>query len=251
MKGFLRFFAVMILVLGFLSEAHAARVLLMGDGGSETEVQQALVNAGHDVTYGGLYWEWAGSNPNPDNFGLIIYLDGVEYGNTLQESAAMAVNQFVARGCGLVLTEWTTYEVYDGDEHPIIENLMPVYTPDQAYAYGDTWTVQDTGHPLTQGVPSTWEDTVAGWSWVTAKIGTVVLITGTDGNPLISYSNVNGGTVVHINHDMAYTENPINANALQLIVNAADYASCSVHSDDERMGGHYSGDAHIHLSSLL
>lgn len=228
MAKILRFFAVMILVLGFSNNAYAARVLLLGDDGSEAEVQQALENAGHIVTYGGLYSDWDGLNPNPDNFGVIIYLNGVDYYGTLQESAAAAVNNFVARGCGLVLTEWTAWNVYAGAEHPVIEDLMPVYTPDQYYSYSDTWTVQDTSHPLTQGVPNSWDELVAGWTHVTAKSGTVVLITGTDDNPLLSYSTVNGGTVVHINHDMAYSDEPINENALQLIVNAADYASCSV-----------------------
>jgi hypothetical protein len=228
MRRAFHFFSVIVFLLVFLNNAHAAKVLLLGDDGSETQVQQALENAGHDVTYGGLYWEWNGSTPNPDNFGLIIYLGGVDYNNTLQESAATAVNEFVARGCGLVLTEWTAYEVYSDDEHPVIANLMPAYTPDQAYDYGDTWTVQDTDHPLTENVPDSWYESDAGWSNVTAKPGTIVLITGTDDNPLLSYSNVNEGTVVYINHDMAYTGAPINANALQLIVNAANYASCSV-----------------------
>jgi hypothetical protein len=227
MKRMFHFFAVMVLFLFFFNNAQAANILLLGDDGSETEVQQALESAGHNVTYGGLYWEWDGSNPNPDNFGLIIYLNGVEYYNTLQDSAATAVNNFVARGCGLVLTEWTAYDVYDGDEHSVIDNLMPVYTPDQGYDYEDTWTVQNSSHPLTQGVPDSWYESEGGWSHVVAKAGTVVLITGTDDNPLLSYSNVNGGTVVHINHDMAYSGEPINANVLQLIVNAAGYASCS------------------------
>lgn len=225
MARILRSFGNIILVVGLITNAHAANVLLLGDDGSETEVQQALENAGHTVISGGLYWEWDGSNPRLDTLGAMIYLDGVDYTKTLGESAAVAVNDFVARGCGLILTEWTAYN-YD-NEQAVIKDLIPVFSPSGDYGESDTWAVQDTGHPLTQGVPNSWADSVAGWSSVTAKTGTVVLITGTDDNPLLSYSTANGGTVVHINHDLAYSEEPINPNALQLIVNAANYASCS------------------------
>ena len=217
------FFAAIISLFFFLNNSYAANVLLLGDEGSETEVQQALEIAGHNVIYGGLYWEWNGSDPNPVNFDLILYLGGVVYDDTLQESAAMAINTFVENGGVLVLTEWIAYE--GNGKHPIICDLMPVYSPDGNYDEDDTWTVQDKGHPLTQNVPDSWYVTAAGWSNVLAKQGTIVLITGTDDNPLLSYKKVNDGTVLHINHDMAYSGEPIDANVLKLIVNAADYAN--------------------------
>jgi hypothetical protein len=41
---------------------------------------------------------------------------------------------------------------------------------------------------------------------------------------MASYSNTAGGTVVHLNHDMTYTVPLINADSLQLVVNAASFA---------------------------
>jgi hypothetical protein len=93
-----------------------------------------------------------------------------------------------------------------------------------SYGYSNTWTVLNAAHPLTNGVPASWSDN-AGWSTVSAKSGSTVLISGSASNPLLTFSRENGGTVIHINHDMTYTTDTIDANALQLIVNAVQYSS--------------------------
>jgi len=217
---------ILVCALSFLFAgfSQAADVLLLGDGQSEPQVQTALENAGHNVTTVTYYYDWDGLSPDPNNFDVIVALDGYDYGYQFDPAAASALDSFVAAGCGLVFTEWTAYDVYSDYKGTTIANLMPAYTPDGSYAYGDTWTVLNTSHPLVNGVPASWTDS-AGFSIVTAKPNTTVVIEGSNSNPLLAYSNENGGTVVYINHDMTYTTSTINSNALQLIANAVSYTS--------------------------
>jgi len=213
------------MVFGAGSYAGAADVLLLGDDDAESQVQTALQNAGHNVTYGGIYYDWDGITPNPNNFDVIVALNGYDYGYDFTANAETALTGFVTRGCGLVFTEWTAYNFCSDYKSSVIGQLMPVDMPDCSdYGTADTWTVLNALHPLTAGVPGSWPDS-AQWSTVVAKPGSTVLITGTDANPLLTYSTVNGGTVIHINHDMTYTTDTIDPNALQLIVNAVEYSS--------------------------
>ena len=46
-------------------------------------------------------------------------------------------------------------------------------------------------------------------------------------HPLFTYSTEFGGTTVHLNHTMTYTTDTIEANALQIIVNAAENTNCN------------------------
>ncbi len=202
--------------------AGAANVMLLGDNNSETQVQAALETAGHTVTFAGDYYDWNGVTPDVTNFDVVVYLSGYNYGYPLQPAALSALTSFVAGGCGLVTTEWLAY----GEDPLAGYNLMPV-TYGGDYSTDATWTISSPGHPLVAGLPASWTD-YAGFSEVVAKPGTVVVVTGATGpyaTPMLSYSNALGGTVVHINHDMTY-ENPMSTESLQIIVNAAEYASC-------------------------
>ncbi len=125
---------------------------------------------------------------------------------------------FVANGGGLIRTEWSVYEGPLQD----VDSMMPVKY-DDAYDYGDTWTVLDAGHPLAAGLPASWDDD-AGYSDVVADPAATVVIEGTGGNPLLTYRTDFGGTVVHINHDMTYTGD-ISDNTMQVIVNSVAFAA--------------------------
>ncbi|MEJ2519409.1 MAG: DUF11 domain-containing protein [Desulfuromonadales bacterium] len=124
------------------------------------------------------------------------------------------------------MTEWTAYDVCGGDKTGAIADLMPATSaPDCDYDYGASWDVVGT-HSLTSGVPGSWADDAA-LSYVEPYPGTIVLVRTPDGAPLLSYSTVHGGPVVHLNHDMTYSTDTIGANALQLLVNAAAFAAAS------------------------
>ena len=204
---------------------NRVRVLLLGDGDGETQVQAALEAAGHLVTVVNNYYDWDGVTPDVDDFEIVVLLDGYDYGYELQAAAGTALEAFVTRGCDLLMTEWTAYDVEGGSKTGPIADLMPVISPSGSYDDGLTWTVTGT-HPLTDGLPASWYDD-ADSTYVDPKPGAIVLIRGDDQIPLLTYSTEFGGTTVHLNHTMSYTTSTIEANALQIIVNAAENASCN------------------------
>jgi uncharacterized membrane protein len=207
--------------------AAADNVMLLGDTDAELQIQPALEAAGHVVTFAGTYYNWDGVTPNVADFDVVVLLDGYDYGYALQPAAATALQGFVASGCGLVTTEWMAYDVCQGYKGAIVGDLLPVTMPVCGdYGEVDTWTVIDPSHPLVAGLPASWSDD-AGWSTVTAKSGAEVVVSGTAGNPMVVTSDAAGGTVVYLNQDMTYTTTTINANAVQLVVNATEYASCA------------------------
>jgi hypothetical protein len=187
-------------------------------------VQPALEAAGLTVTFGGLYYDWNGTTPDVNDFQVVVLLDGFDYGNDLTPGALEALHGSIAAGCGLVTTEWATYDVYQGYKPPDFGALLPVESPQGDYGSADVWTVLDTGHPLAAGLPASWSDD-AGWSAVSALAGSSVVVEGALGNPLVTYGRLNGGVVVHLNHDLTYTTTTMSAEILAVFGNAARYAA--------------------------
>jgi hypothetical protein len=204
---------------------NGVRVLLLGDGEGETQVQAALEAADHLVTVVNYYYDWDGVTPDVDDFEIVVLLDGYDYGYELQAAAGTALEAFVTRGCDLLMTEWTAYDVEGGSKTGPIADLMPVISPSGSYDDGLTWTVTGS-HPLTDGLPASWYDD-ADSTYVDPKPGAIVLIRGDDQIPLLTYSTEFGGTTVHLNHTMSYTTSTIEANALQIILNAVENTSCN------------------------
>ena len=56
--------------------AGGARVLLLGDNGSQDLVAQSLNDAGMQVTAVNNYADWDGVTPSATNFDVLILLDG-------------------------------------------------------------------------------------------------------------------------------------------------------------------------------
>jgi len=226
----------------------SARVLLLGDGDAEDEVQTALEAAGFDVTLIDYYYDWDGVTPDVNDFDVVVLLDGYDYGYELYEAAGDALQAFVAKGCGFVMTEWTAYDVCGGSKAGAVADLMPVTSaPDCDYDYDLPWLVTGT-HALTSSVPASWPD-VAASSLVDPYPGTIVLVSTPVGTPLLSFSTENGGTVVHLNHDMAYDVS-IEPNALQLLVNAVGFSAvdCPLFTDTFESGNCDSWSAAVGLA---
>ena len=210
----------------------SARVLLLGDTDAEDQVQPALEAAGFDVTLVDDYQYWDGVTPDVDDFDVVVLLDGYGYGNDLYEAAGDAIQAFVAKGCGFVMTEWTAYDVCNEYKTGAIVDLMPVTSaPDCSYDDGLDWLVTGT-HALTSSVPASWTDGSSS-GLVDPYPGTIVLMRAPDDTPLLSFSTELGGTVIHVNHDMTYYTSTIEPNALQLMVNAVGFAAmdCTLFSD--------------------
>jgi hypothetical protein len=204
----------------------SARVLLLGDDGAELQVQPALEAAGFDVTLVDYYHDWDGVTPDVNDFDVVVLLDGYDYGYELEEAAGDALQAFVAKGCGFVMTEWTVYDVCYEYKTGAIVDLIPVTSaPDCDYDDDLEWLVTGT-HALTSSVPTSWTDEATS-SFVDPYPGTIVLMRTPDGVPLLSFSTELGGTVVHLNHTMSYYPSTIEPNALQLMVNAVGFAAWS------------------------
>jgi len=213
-----------LLCVPSLANAQAANVLLLGDNGSEGQVQQALDNAGHNVVYGGLYYEWDGVTPDVNAFDVVVYLDGIDYGYGLLPAADAAVSAFVAGGGGLVITEWAIWDDYHGNLSAGISALLPVTSINGGYTYGGPWHVIDTTHPLTAWLPTDWGDAAA-YHHVALQGNAVAAIEGVSGNPLLTYRTDSGGTVIHVNHDMTYTTPQISDRALSVMINSVEFAA--------------------------
>jgi len=210
--------------------AAAPRVLVLGDAGSEGQVMRALRSAGHDVVFGGFHNDWDGVDPDVNDFDVVVYLDGYSYGYGLQPAADAAVAAFVAAGGGLVITEWSAYDVNGGYMSPGVAALMPVTSPEGNYDYGSDWIVPDRTHRLAAWLPEQWVD-AAGFVYVVAHASATVVIENSSGNPMLTYRTDTGGTVVHVNHELTYTTERMHRYALQVLVNAVEFAHSPIPPD--------------------
>jgi hypothetical protein len=109
---------------------------------------------------------------------------------------------------------------------------MPVTMPNcSAYNWAErTWLPVDPTHQMAQRLPSSWTDS-GGFSLVEVKTGAEVVIEDLDGNRLATWWDEPGGTVVHINHAMRDLVTPIKPEALQVVVNAVEFAGFVVFAD--------------------
>ncbi|MCJ8293191.1 MAG: PEP-CTERM sorting domain-containing protein [Colwellia sp.] len=213
------------------ANAQAAAIFVLGDNYSETFISPYLESLGHTVTSDTNYYDWDGSMPA--DIDVILYLDGYEYGSALGEYGdSVAANQsildFVAGGGGLIFTEWYAYDRKDVIEEPVAA-LMPV-TYNGNYYYEAAWNASAgyEDHDLVNGLLSSSFSEGNGdndtYSDVIANDGTIVVMEDGAGIPLLSYSNVNGGTVVHINDGMAY-DDTISDEMLSVIASSVAFAA--------------------------
>jgi hypothetical protein len=229
--------ASVVSVLSIASFGMAANVLVLGDDASELEVGPALEAAGHTVDCTCSYYDWDGTNPPLRDFDVVVFLDGETYGQGLDPAAVAEFVSFVESGFGLVMTEWSAYDVCRSNLPVEIDGLMPVYMPtclDYSYL-PRLWSPVDPIHPMVAGLPSSWTDN-GGFSFVEIKPGADVVIEDGDANPLLTWWNEPGGVVVHHNHAMRDRALPISAEALQVLINAVEFANAVVFRDGFESG---------------
>jgi len=136
----------------------ATRVLVIGDGGTESDVIPILTGAGYQVTLVADDAVWNGSNPSPDAFGTVVLLDGIDFGDDMPVAGQQALLDFVRGGGGVVVTEWISYEVSQG-RYASMRPLVPI-----TRATGVTGLFSYTvvaSHPVTEGVSPTFAVTAA------------------------------------------------------------------------------------------
>ena len=211
------------------ANTYATTILVLGDEYSETIINPYLESLGHTVFSGTTYYDWSGVIP--DGTEVILYLEGYDYGYGLGEygdpiNANQSMMDFVANGGGLVFTEWYAYD----EKTELVASLMPV-SYNGTYYYEASWNVSIgyDDHELVQNILSTsfvegdGEDDT--YSDVIARDGTTVVMEDENGIPLLSYSNVYGGTVVHINDGMSYGDEFISDEMLSVINSSLEFAA--------------------------
>ena len=215
------------------ANTQAAAILVLADDYSETFISPYLESLGHTVTSDTNYYDWDGTMSAETD--VILHLYGYDYGYELgeygnQAAANQSVLDFVAGG-GLIFTEWYAYsELDEADES--VTALMPVRY-NGTYYYEAAWEVAAgyADHELVDGLLSTsFTENIAvdgndTYSNVIAKDGTTVVMEDGAGIPLLSYSNVNGGTVIHINDGMTYDDGVVSDEMLSVIASSVAYAA--------------------------
>jgi hypothetical protein len=207
---------------------HASRrVVVLDDGRSASQVLEALRRkriAAFDV---GFYQTWDGVNPPLDETDVVLFLQGYEYDDTMTETADQALVTFVREGGLLVRTEWGAYEWGDEEGAFAIDELLPVIAVDSDYESADdtvcSWAIEDRTHPLTAGLPTSFDIVGAGFSFVTPIVGATTLASNQRGEPTLAIADFDAGQVVHVNNDLTYAVDRISKHILRVLVNCAKY----------------------------
>lgn len=206
-------------------------VLILNDDGSEDQVIAFLNDAGiTNITDCCIYYNWDGIAPNANDYDVVIYLDGVDYGYGFDDypQAADALVDFVNGGGTLIVTEWLAYDI-EGDPDnfsPEFIGMMPFINPNGDYTYGTDRNVLLPCHPLADNlslfIP---EETAFGHAHATPHPQSVVVINSSTNYPMLYYRDIGDGKVIHVNHDMTYNDDIDDATG-QMLVNAVRFGAC-------------------------
>lgn len=193
------------------STTRQAKVLYWHDADEVNHNMFAqLVAEGFDVTNGGLYYSYVGTDFSA--YDCVIWLEGKNFGNPLQAGVDAALAAYVAAGGGLVRCG---YGIWWASTRPTLNPACFAISPvgnDTVVVNpydldGGTWNV---GSPksLARGMASAVAST-GGYTLLTARAGTIVVASINDARvpdpvPAIAYTRVHGGTCVHINDGLCY-----------------------------------------------
>jgi len=126
--------------------AAPAKVLILEDDGTEDTLFKILDSAGFDVTLGGIYHEYKGTDFSA--FDLVILLNGLEYTTAMPDSVQQGLKSYVNGGGVLLLTEWF---VYYGNQ--VILDSLSLVTSGGNYNDGFEAYLKQLDHPITAGLP--------------------------------------------------------------------------------------------------
>ncbi len=203
-----------------------ARVLVLEDGGTEDSLYVVLGSAGFNVTHGGPYTDY--HNTDLSAYDLVILLNGVDYGETIEDSIQQAMKDYVTAGGVLLTTEWALEEGY----WDILESFMPVAYDDD-YDYASETYVKLVDHEITAALPDTFE-TNSDWSYVnmieladgaTASTNRTVLCKGLLGGPALVIGDLGTGHIIHWAMAGEYNGSDIWSDEVkQIFVNIANFS---------------------------
>jgi len=208
------------------SNRGPAKVLVLEDGGTEDTLYMVLEAAGCEVTRGGLYYEY--TNTDFSEFDLVILLNGVDYGETVEDSIQQALKDYVTDGGVLLTIEWMLEEGY----YDILESFIPVAYGDD-YSYTSETYVKMANHPITANIPDTFM-TTSDWALVymvelddasTESTNRTVLYKGLEGGPALIIGDLGAGHTIHWAMAGEYRGSDIwTEEVKQIFVNIANYS---------------------------
>lgn len=216
-------------------EVLPTAILILHDDSTHVEASQVLADAGSEVTDGGPYWEYTGTDF--DAYDLVILLDGYEYGYEMMAGVEQALLDYVSDGGVLLTTDWMGYDYRSGGGY--FETLYPalplIYEDDYCDvgegSCQETYTVA-ASHPITEGLPSTFT-TPSDWTYSMAapnSAGTnvVVLFSGSGSGAAMAVGDRGRGHFVHWSMAGVYGGAEIwDANTEMILNNVAAFANPS------------------------
>lgn len=220
-----------------LAACRAPTVLVWGDGNATAlaNLVAALDADGMDATSGGTYYDQTLTDFSA--YDTVLWLEGTNYGNSLQPGVEQALVEHVASGKGLVRTEWgiwyATSRLDQGQPivNPLAVGLLPFDPPadNSLYAYNPTHVVVQPAHPLARGIQASFAAGATGYVTLALNETGEAIVETTNGWPALSLSRGNVGRVVHINDSVAL-DRPVaeltsNVNVLKMYKNAVWYTA--------------------------
>lgn len=206
-----------------------ATILILGDAGSEAAVGDILTNAGNTVTQGGHYKDYSATAFG--DYDLVIVLDGVDYGYTMQAGVEQALLDYVSAGGTLLTTEWMAYS----GNLTLLLAALPLAYQDDYCDNGDgecneTYT-RKTAHTITGGVPASfatpadWTESVMAVNGASTSTNITVLYTGSIGGPALAVATRGSGRLVQWNMATEYGGDRIwDVNTRKILTNIARYS---------------------------
>jgi hypothetical protein len=204
------------------TQRSAGTVLVIADGGTESDVASVLTGAGYTVTIGPDDAAWNGTNPAPDGFAAVVLLDGPNFGSDMPDSGQVALLNYVSHGGGLIFTEWITYEIEQG-RYQMLRPLVPMTR--LTGQSGSFLYHVIKAHPVTAGVTSKFY-VESGLTGGLASSGTALVVMS-DGEAVVLVSDYALGHVVEFGMAGNWGGyRPLAVPDMQrLMVNAADWVA--------------------------
>jgi hypothetical protein len=208
-------------------------ILLLGDDSTTGNalMQAALESAGMAVTLinGGVI-SYAGT-PDAAEFGAVVASVGGLYSSSMVQTGQDSIVAAHATGTGYLTNEWASYQHENGRSTSLAPLTLLSY--ETSTSSTTTFTLTSSGHPIWDGLASSFATTVSVGLTYSQLINSGVKIascSGCDGGGTYSGAGVAvregvGGRLVHLAHSgnsgSAFTD----TNLLTMFVNAAQWAA--------------------------
>ena len=225
---------VLIYILFLSTSVLSQSVLILEDDGTEDSVYAVLTSEGINTTLGGNYWEYTGTGIN--QYGMVIFLCGVEYGEPMDSSVQQIIRNYVFSGGKLLTTEWIAYGEYD--YYPLIYEILPVVYNDDWDYYEETYYKQ-LNHPISLSLPDSFVVPVD-WSYsftvrdTTQSKQALTIFKGSESGDAVVLGRYGAGEIIHWNMAGHYDGDSIWSPEIKtLLINVVRYMLNIVNINEE------------------